>query len=281
MSCSKCNTQVKRKEESISCLKCNKIFHLGSCTDLGPSPQTADMKKWLCTSCTTNPPRTKTDSTDKKSLDDIDSKLNQLLNHQKETTTKIDKLIVDNENLKKMLTEKDQVIFKLEKRVLALEQRTRINNIEIANYPESPNENAREVFKKICAVLELDVADSDIQASHRVPRFNPTATKNIVVNFSSRWVKNKVLIAIKKFKKDKKRQIKASDVSNNLPAENVYVSEHLCPAMKQLLKKTKDYAKTNQYQYVWVKDGVIHMKKNDVATNVVVVGSEHDIPQRP
>lgn len=279
MSCSKCNIQVKRNEESISCNKCKKIFHQGTCTDIGPNPQPADIKKWMCTTCSNNPPKSKTDANEKKSLDDIDSKLNLLLNNQKETTQKINQLIEDNEKLKKLLVEKDQTILKLDRRVLALEQRTRINNIEISNYPEISNENTREVVKKICAAIELEIADADIQATHRVPKFNPADTKNIVVNFSSRWVKNKVLMAIKKFKKDKNRQIKASDVSNNLPHENIYVSEHLCPAMKQLLKKTKAYAKNNQYQFVWVKEGVIHMKKNAVATKAIVVGSEQDIPQ--
>uniref|UniRef100_A0A8D9EWT0 PHD-type domain-containing protein n=1 Tax=Cacopsylla melanoneura TaxID=428564 RepID=A0A8D9EWT0_9HEMI len=293
MICSKCNIPVQRKDENISCTKCTRSYHL-TCTDL-ETPQTpAEKKKWACAICTTNPsstPKTasagtgtgsntpKTDDPgDKTSLREINNKLTWLINQQNETSTKLNTLIEDNKKMKKLLSDKDQIIIKLEKRVVALEQRTRINNIEISNYPENPNENIRDIVKMICAKMEVQITDADIQATHRVPRFNK-GIKNIVVNFSSRWTKNKVLMATKDFRKVKKRQLLASDVSQDLPADTFYVSEHLCPEMKQLLKKTKIFARANNYQYVWVKDGVINLKKNAEARNVFAIGSDLDFPQ--
>lgn len=289
MNCIKCNNAVKRGDDYISCQKCTKSYHL-TCADLETAPTPVEKKKWVCATCATSttPKSTSSgtgintpkagDSGDKTTLLDISNKLNWLMNQQSETTKKLNTLIEDNKKMKKLLSDKDQIIIKLENRVVALEQRTRINNIEISNYPETPDENIKEVVKVICAKMEVHITEADIQATHRVPRFN-NGIKNIVVNFNSRWTKNKVLMATKEFRKVNKRQLLLSDISQDLPAEMFYVSEHLSPAMKQLLKKTKAFAKTNKYQYVWIKDGVIHLKKNADAQNAIIIGSVYDLPQ--
>lgn len=52
-------------------------------------------------------------------------------------------------------------------------------------------------------------------------------------------------------------------VHQTLHLRNIYINEMLCSANKKLLFDTKIFAKNNNFKYVWVRDGMIFIRKSD------------------
>lgn len=187
------------------------------------------------------------------------------------------KMRQENKQLREEGARRDKEVKELTKRVNLLEQRSRINNIEIANFPPTPKENLRDVVKSIAKAVGVEILDDDIQAVHRVQRYDQTARKNIVAQFCSRWKKNSILQACKSYRKQNESKISAKSVNPNLPDDQIYVSEHLTPGNKMLLGKTKKQAKAVQWKFIWTKDGVIHAKKDENDTNSTQITCEEDL----
>lgn len=225
---------------------------------------------------------TRSSSKDKTSEDETKVLLRQLIEKVNSMDSKISsienqlrKTLEENKKLKEEGKKRDQEIVSLNKRVDLLEQRSRINNIEISDFPSTPGEKLVEIVKAIGSKIGVDIVDADIQAAHRVPRFN-NGTKNIVVQMCSRWKKNSFIKACATFRKGNNNKFSAKDINRNLPDQNVYVSEHLSPRYKVLLAKAKSQAKDKGWKYVWTRDCNILARK-DQNCNVVSVTCEQDI----
>ncbi|XP_026682527.1 LOW QUALITY PROTEIN: uncharacterized protein LOC103513744 [Diaphorina citri] len=202
-------------------------------------------------------------------LEGINNTLRRVMGKLNILDNKLEEALEANKILKKEAAERDKKIEVLNKKIDALEQRSRINNVEIGNFPVTQNENQVKIVKAIGALVGAELKDEDIQAAHRVPRYNNT-TKNIVIQFCSRWKRNILLQACAKYRKDNGK-IKAKDVNTSLPNQDIYISEHLTPKNKMLLKKTKERAKANNWKYVWSKDGTIYARKNDSDKNRIQI----------
>lgn len=183
----------------------------------------------------------------------------------------------DNKKLKEDAIKRDETIATLNRRVDVLEQRSRINNIEISNFPVTQNENLVEVVKSMGRAVGVDIADLDIQAVHRVPRFNVNATKNIVVQFCSMWKKNSIIQACARFRKENNFKISAKAINSNLPDQVIFVSEHLSPKYKALLGKVKKQIKDAGWKYVWTRHGCIYVKKDETVNNRIMISCEEDL----
>lgn len=211
-------------------------------------------------------------------MSEMNKKMSKLIQGMSDMDRKITTIMEDNKKLRKELAEKNLAIDDLKKRMDHLEQRSRINNIEISGFPQTKNEDVREIVKAVCKTLKVDdITDRDIQAVHRVPRYNKAPNGNIVINFASRWTKNRVLMAAKEYRKSQKRNIVAKDFKQELGDTPIYLSEHLSPARKQLLRKTKHVAKDKNYKFVWTKEGQILVKKNEESKKTHTILNETDI----
>uniref|UniRef100_A0A8D9A006 FP protein C-terminal domain-containing protein n=1 Tax=Cacopsylla melanoneura TaxID=428564 RepID=A0A8D9A006_9HEMI len=209
--------------------------------------------------------------------DDMKQDIKNILDKLTTMETKLNNVLEENERLKADAIKRDQEFAQLNRRVHFLEQRTRINNLEIMDFPTTINEDPVEIVKQVCSTLKVSIRNEDIQVAHRVPRFNKAATKNIVVNLCSRWKKMEIIRAAKKYRKENNNKIVAKDINKNLPSKEVFISEHLTPHFKQLLSKTKVAAKEKNWKYVWVRDCQIYAKKSDTDKNVVTVGDVLDL----
>lgn len=183
----------------------------------------------------------------------------------------------DNRKLREEAVKRDETIASLNQRIDVLEQRSRINNLEICNFPVTQNENLVEVVKAVGKAVGVEIVDQDIQAVHRVPRFNQNATKNIVVQFCSRWKKNSILQACARFRKGNNNKITSKAINQNLPDQVVFVNEHLSPKYKALLGKVKKQIKDAGWKYSWTRDGCIYVKKDDTVNARIMISSEEDI----
>lgn len=190
--------------------------------------------------------------------------------------SRLDAVLEENKKLREEAVVRDEEIRKLSKKVDNLEQRLRINNVEIVNFPITTNEKPAEIIKATAQLVGLEVKDEDIQAVHRVPRYD-NKVKNIVVQFVSRWKKNLFIQSCINYRKANNNKISASTINPNLPDEPVYVSEHLSPKMKILLGKTKNRVKAAGWRNAHTRDGVIFAKKDENDKRKTMITDEADL----
>jgi archaellum component FlaC len=181
--------------------------------------------------------------------------------------TKTQSISKDIANLKKIEKEFDTYnsrFSNLERDFNNQQQRERLHNIEIAGIPEKKNEDLPQLLLSICGVLEVQLTKKDIIGIHRVPQHitNSKVPKNIVAKLSNQLFKDSIISAMRK-----KKILTTTDLgltSSDVP-KKIYVNEHLTPFYKMLHKKTRDAASGAAYQYVWIRNGKIFVRKNNTS----------------
>lgn len=310
-SCGVCNKNVSKKSPGLQCSgSCETFFH-AKCVQLRKNELARFALPgsfWKCPDCRkdldsstlvifdeSEPLETEqsedimsilralqNDSTHLRSLPD---KYNDLLESVKfcsdqittfETTLKevnkkvslIDKLT--NENM----TLKNEVKL-LDTRIDQLEQYSRSYNVEIQGVPEKENENVYTIVQTIGQSLNCPVEITDIDIAHRVARAAADGTrlpKSIIVRFVTRRKRDALIAAARTAKTAAKtKNLKIDGISNQL-----YINEHLTKKNKQLLKRTKEVAKSKNFQFVWVRYGRIFMRRDD-KSQMLVIQSEADL----
>lgn len=151
-----------------------------------------------------------------------------------------------------------------------MEQRSRLNNIEIKGVPAKKTEDLFSIFDAICSAVGHDVPKSQVNYIARVPTQDPKK-KSIIVSLHNRYMKDNFLTAARAHK---------GLITACIPGvggnDRIYVNDHLTPANKRLLTMAKTAAKDKHYLYVWVKHCKIHVRKNDTS-NVFIVAKDNDL----
>lgn len=157
-------------------------------------------------------------------------------------------------------------------------QYSRNHNLEIKGIPLTPNEEIYCILESVAKTLQVPYNNNDVSTAHRLqkPR-NPQEHPSIVVQFISRTVRASWLTAAKKIR------IKASDLVATLPATPVFVNEHLTPANKAILGRSKYLARKQKLTAAWTRDGVIYIRKTESSparrvTSVEEVNSVAEVP---
>lgn len=161
----------------------------------------------------------------------------------------------------------------LKAKVENLEQRSRINNVEIIGVPEKANENLVDIVSNIGKKVNCPVAEHEIDAVHRVTPFNfdKNKPKHIILRFVSRLKKEKFLLNAKTL-----GNLTTSSIGFSNNNNKIYVNDHLSPNNKLLLKSTKDKAREKNYKYTWVKNCKIFVRKNETSP-IILISRETDL----
>uniref|UniRef100_A0A1B6LMZ9 FP protein C-terminal domain-containing protein n=1 Tax=Graphocephala atropunctata TaxID=36148 RepID=A0A1B6LMZ9_9HEMI len=240
------------------------------------------------------------------SLQSIDSKLNSILTllekntsdindikkEQKDMCASIELCHVNMNDFKELLTGQDVRISKCENEVLQinnntckirnqvntveenvrdLEQYSHRNNLIVYGIPEDKNENIIFVVRRLANALQFDDwSPSLIDAVHRMGRISGSRPRPIIIRFVSRLDKDMFLS-----KRKVRRNLTASDLGYS--SENsIYVNESLTAANRELLKKTRDAARTGGYSHVWTANCSIFARREKGAPAIKIV-SEKDL----
>jgi mRNA-degrading endonuclease YafQ of YafQ-DinJ toxin-antitoxin module len=152
------------------------------------------------------------------------------------------------------------------------EQRERQLNVEIMGVPELKNENLIDIVTKICKSIELDILINDIVRVNRVtPRIKLQGRPRVIIaKLSSTLLKDNMISLARK------NHVNTNNIDMAGEPKAIFVNEHLTPYNKQMFKKCKEFAKNNQYKYVWTKNGKIYLRQNDTSP-AVQISDEEDL----
>ncbi|KAF6201118.1 hypothetical protein GE061_005565 [Apolygus lucorum] len=159
-------------------------------------------------------------------------------------------------DLSKENTELKSVVTELQYKVDILEQNSRKTNIELNCVPETKNENCIEIVKAASNVLSVDCGE--IQTAFRVGVQRRDRPRKILALFESSEAADAL---IKAAKTDK--NITANQLYKGWPNDRVYINENLTSYRADLLRRAKVKAKENGYKYVWLKNFIVHVRKDD------------------
>lgn len=184
-------------------------------------------------------------------IDDFEAPLRNIGNFMKQ----FEILQEENKSLKKRVNT-------LEGRLNDLEQHSRMNNLEIQGVPERKDEQVFETVEKIISFLGED-ATGKVTTAHRVQtvKTNNKFPKNIIVEFNSRQFRDKVLTLAKQ----KRNRSQGPGLKIEELGDSIFINEHLTPNNKTLFREAREWAKANNFKYVWVKNGNVLMRKDDIS----------------
>lgn len=188
---------------------------------------------------------------------------------QDETTKKIESLSEHANNVNNLeceikgLTIQNQ---QLKRQMNSNDQRDRLLNIEIVGIPELSCEDLNAPIVKIGNHVGVEMSQDDILEVHRItPRVKlPGIPRVIIAKMRSRLLKDNLISLARK------KRLTTNMIGIAGDTRTIFINEHLTPYNKQLLNKCKDFAKANQYQFVWTKHGQIFIRQNDTSPGLPI-----------
>ena len=142
----------------------------------------------------------------------------------------------------------------------------RRNCLEIRGIPLQLRENTNELVREIGSMIGINIYESDIDTSHRLPvRRSAKYPPSIIVKFVRRDLRDEVFKQKKKLKDFTTRNI--PDLSR-LPQSRIFIVESLTKASKNLYKNSQKVKKDLDYKFLWTRQGKIFLRKDEDSTPI-------------
>lgn len=175
---------------------------------------------------------------------------------------------LEGENLKLKTTVND-----LSMRLNYIEQQSRANNLELQCVPENKNENLYKIVHKLGEVVDCKLSENDIAHCTRTAkiRTDNKRPRSIVVQLASPKIRDQLLASVITYNKAHPEE-KLNSKNLGFPGESspVYVTEHLAPSNKALHAAARIKCKEMDYEFVWIKNGRIFVRKNKDADHILI-----------
>lgn len=140
-------------------------------------------------------------------------------------------------------------------RLAALEQYSRLNNVEIKGIPNTEGENCLAAVQAIGEKVGCPVEPKDTDVVHRVPAKNGS---NIIARFCSRAKKAEFAT------KARKARITTGVIGFRKDTDRpVFVNDHLTPENKRLFAQALELKKAKNWKHLWTDSCVINARKSD------------------
>ncbi|XP_052749673.1 uncharacterized protein LOC128200391 [Galleria mellonella] len=160
-------------------------------------------------------------------------------------------------HLKASLTEVQQ-------KLAVQEQNNIINDIEIVGIPENDNENLQHITITTMRKFGVEISDTDLdhvfRAGYRRLDASSTAAKNKI----SRPIVVKLLRRRKRMELLKAAKARRNTTTENIvdgPPKTIYINERLTYSNRQLFRQARSRAQCCGFQYCWIRDGSIFIRK--------------------
>lgn len=172
----------------------------------------------------------------------------------KEILSEIKHMREENRELKNQNIELKNEFTLLENLINILEQKALDNYIEIVGIPEIQNEVCVDTAKLILAKFNVE---SSVKQALRVQSRDSKKSRKLVMEVNTSQCSSKI---ISSSKKQKPRGITFHDNWGNVP---IYVNNFLTLYNRNLLFKTKAFARETGFKYVWFKNSKLFIKKSE------------------
>lgn len=153
----------------------------------------------------------------------------------------------------------------LTSRVSLLEQHSRECNIELSCVPEFKTENVTNTLLQLGNTVSFQLEEKDILMSKRVAKMDQTTnrSRSIIAKLGTSALRDGLLAAVAKFNKDNNKD-KLNSTHLGIAGEKtaIFVSEHLSPTAKNLHAAARKASKDKGYQFVWIKNGRVLVRKD-------------------
>lgn len=159
----------------------------------------------------------------------------------------------------------------LDQNVNDVEQRARLNNLEIFGLPKQKTENLVSITCKIATKLGVPLTGEDIDYSTRIPSRikNNGLPKTVIIRFKSIQLRDSLLSAARK-----KRGLSSTDIEIPGESKPIYINEHLTLKNKSLLKATRTKCRELGFQNVWTRNAKIYVRQHNKAPAVRILSLE-------
>lgn len=204
----------------------------------------------------------------KKSVDFCSSKIDDVLEEFKKMKCEMREQTREVQVLRE---EKKQLCSEVAELRAAIEQQAqyaRNRNLVFDGVPVFHNENlATDFIPQLSRALNIKIDfKSDVQAIHRLPTVRQRAKGDqpILVQFSNRQLRDQVLSV------GRKKKLLTTDLFPNEQVNNLYINEHLTPFYKKLWQQTLTKKKEVKFEYAWIKNSKIFVKKTEDSTPIII-----------
>lgn len=184
----------------------------------------------------------------------------------------LESLKQSNEDMRKRIQtleeeRKDQhnYILNLENKITNLQQSSRSSCIEIRNIPAEQDESPSHLTSHVVntgKVLAVNIQSSEVRDIYRTGK-----NKIIVAELKSVQMKNEILAAARKYNasRDGDQKLNTTQIGIKGRPTPIFVSEYLAGSDRKLFYMAREFAKNNNYQFCWVRNGNIFIKKDSTS----------------
>lgn len=199
----------------------------------------------------------------KASLEHTDQDLQDV----KKRVTELEKKSSKIEQLESQVTRLHSIVTDLELERRRDRQRARMLNLEMVGVPECKSESLHEYIMSLAKRAGVQLRLEDIDHVNRVQKMNPNKEypRNIIFRLSNQTHKDSLLSSLRK-----SRNITTSDLGIPGDTRKIFVNEHLTPENKMLYKSCREKAKNVGFQYVWIRNCRIYVRKNDQSPHMLI-----------
>jgi hypothetical protein len=155
-----------------------------------------------------------------------------------------------------------------------LDNQNKIKNIEIVGIPLTPNENLKEITKKISNKLMIPEEELNIEEINRNFSKKPEGG-NIIMKLKTKNSRDKWINAFKKMKP----KLTTKDINENYKFNKVYINEHVSGETKNLLRETKTIKDSLKVKFIWLKEGKVFVREKE-GTKAIIVNNIEDITKQ-
>lgn len=198
---------------------------------------------------------------------DLKSALNNLSDQMFSLESKITGLEKERAEISVQLLNLDQKVDSLERSLIK-------TCVEIRNVPLRPRESKLDLYTTVSQLTKL--LGINITSEIRdISRYRIDKKKNssaLSIEFANTLAKSKFLDSVKNYNKDNPTEKLNSgslgfQLKDKMP---IFIDEQLTPQARKLFYLARNYAKTQKYEYCWISNGRILMKKTKESSYLVI-----------